>query len=760
MITRKKQSYAFVYIILCCVLTLCACNCINDTEIGMQTEPIQAKFFEVTAYQLSEEIPENIIITENRIIGNFVEYSQEYTEAYERYLQDNSLMTQQAGPSDLSGNPVYPDNRIRIYDHKGQLLKEINLNEELGPTENRRIIIETPSGDFCVLSVYVDFLSFETVYQLAGFNIDGTMKSTIELLPNEYIENIQSVCIDGNGDIFIAGWGMDYIDKVYVFDSNGRRKNLIETEPVTLPDLLLIDDQVYLSASIFRDGQYRESLFRLEKSKMKLSDPIIIPETYPVERPIFAYGNSFFTYDQQKMVEYSLQTNSVREIVNWNHTDAGIDVFAARILPEQKIICVGLSQVTGFMTICELTGTNQDPLLGQKEIVVAGLGLIDDSDVQALVHRFNSTHEDCRIILRDYDDKIAKGLSWKQMIPEIRRIMLLDLFSENSPDIYLDIDGNLSLIDYSNKDYLMELTPMIENSEYLTEENYIMDIMKSARRDEGTYFIPTCFSVNCFSGFPETIRGEETWTIDEFNDMVDGLPENTVIQSALTKEKLLDWALQSSIDEYVDFDTMVANFSGDRFIDLLEWVDRYGIESSSFEITSHVDSALKFAYIDSLENIMNNYNYYGRQLEYIGFPGNYSEGLAFYPRYIFAISSQTTDVEKCWDFIFDALSEEFQITHFPYANPINRNAVQFRIETARKEMAGSGSNMFTDEQLTNGSLLYWDILERADQMLIRSDTISTVVLEESSAFFAGYKTADEVADLIQNRVQNMINERQ
>lgn len=760
MSTIKKTLNTVGSIFLCFMLIICACSCANGAENKVQTAPIQSEFFEVTEYPLSEEIPESMIITDNRIIGNFVEYSLEYTEAFKRYLQDNILMTQQAGPADSSGNPIFPDNWMRIYDLKGQLLNEINLNEELGPTENRRIIIETPSGEFCVLSVYVDFLSFETVYRIAQFDIDGNLSKTIELFPNEYIENIQSVCIAENNDIYIAGWGIDYIDKVYVFGSNGHLKKIIKMEPVTLPDLIIIDDQIYLCASIFREDQYRESLFRIENNTTETADPIIIPEPYPIESPVFAYGNSCYSYDQQKMVEYSLKTNSVREIVNWKNTDVSINVINARILPEQKIICVGLSHVTGFMTICELTGTNQDPLLGQKEIIVAGLGLNDDSDVQALVYRFNNAHEDCRITLRDYEDEIAEGLSRKQMISEIRRIMLLDMFSENSPDLYLDIDGNLSLIDYSNKDYLLELSPTIENSKYLTEENYIMDKIRNARSDEGIYFIPTCFSVNCFSGLPETIQGKKTWTIDEFNDMVDRLPEHTVIQSALTKENLLNWALQSSIDEYVDFDILTANFSEDRFINLLEWVDRYGIESSSFEITSNVDDALKFAYINSLEDIMNNYVYYGCQLEYIGFPGDYSEGLAYYPRYIFAVSSQTTDVEECWDFISDALSEEFQKTHFPYANPINRKALQYRIETARKEMAGSGSNMFTDEQLTNGSLLYWDILERADQMLIRSDTISTVVLEESSAFFAGYKTADEVADLIQNRVQNMINERQ
>ena len=55
--------------------------------------------------------------------------------------------------------------------------------------------------------------------------------------------------------------------------------------------------------------------------------------------------------------------------------------------------------------------------------------------------------------------------------------------------------------------------------------------------------------------------------------------------------------------------------------------------------------------------------------------------------------------------------------------------------------------------------IYWDILERADNMLTNSDSVSAIVTEESPAYFAGQKTADEVARIIQNRVQVMLDER-
>jgi ABC-type glycerol-3-phosphate transport system substrate-binding protein len=406
-------------------------------------------------------------------------------------------------------------------------------------------------------------------------------------------------------------------------------------------------------------------------------------------------------------------------------------------------------------TISILTSTTVNPILDKQEIVLAGLDIVDDGTVQALVYRFNNTHDDYRIVLRDYSDEISDELTWQQMIPEIRRIMLLDLFSGNSPNIYIDIDSNLSLTDYSNTDYLLDLGPFIEDSQWLTEDYYMMNVLLNGREGQGVYYIPTCFSVNCLSGSSEVIQGRESWTIKEFDTMVAELPTGIHVQSELTKDYLLFWALSSSLDEYVDFESLQANFVEDDFVAMLEWINEYGVDEASFSKSD----ALHFEYIGSVYSILANYSFYGQMREYIGFPSNNSAGLAYYPRYNFAISSQSEEPSVCWEIISDALSEEFQTDHIFYENPVNRNAVQNNIDRILIEEKEQGSTSFSEEELTNISRVYWDVLERTDQMLINSDMIAMVVSEEAAAYFAGQKSADEVAALIQNRVQNMLDER-
>ena len=424
---------------------------------------------------------ESILILEDRIVVCGVEYSEEYEEASYRYFSNPELFANQYGPSDLNGDPIYPGSRIKIFDLQAQVIADIDLDVLMTPTDTRRVLFEDSNGGFCILSTYIDFYTREVTYQIEYFDASGQhVKNTI-LIAEEYIESIQSVCISAQGKICVVGWGVDYVDKVYVFSSEGKLEHTIEMEPVTLPDLILVDDQVYLHASVVRENNYRQALIPVNVDEGVIEEPIIIPEEYPIEYPVFAHGRSCYSFDRIKVVEFAIDTQSTQEIVRWSDTAMTVQVASARVISGQKIACVGFSGVTGMYTISILTSTTVNPILDKQEIVLAGLDIVDDGPVQALVYRFNNTHVDYRIVLRDYSDEISDELTWQQMIPEIRRIMLLDLFSGNSPNIYIDIDSNLSLTDYSNTDYLLDLGPFIEDSQWLTEDYYMMNLLLNGR---------------------------------------------------------------------------------------------------------------------------------------------------------------------------------------------------------------------------------------------------------------------------------------
>jgi hypothetical protein len=53
---------------------------------------------------------------------------------------------------------------------------------------------------------------------------------------------------------------------------------------------------------------------------------------------------------------------------------------------------------------------------------------------------------------------------------------------------------------------------------------------------------------------------------------------------------------------------------------------------------------------------------------------------------------------------------------------------------------------------------FYELISRADGLVEESGPIKVIVDEETAAFFAGQKTAREVAEIIESRVQVYVNE--
>ena len=713
------------------------------------SERIVAAYFDVVEHSFSAEYEENVLILEDRIVASFVVYPEDDIEAFSSVLTPEVLSEH---------NRLLPERRLEIYDFDGNLIHRIALDDILVPTDTSPILLESPAGGFCVFSPYTELDSSDASCQLAYFSDTGThVKTQTITIDRNDLNFVDSACILPNGKLCVLGTTANWTSQLYIFSEKGRAEHSISTKEFLFQgNLLLINEQLYLYASMVREELPRGALFSIDTASGKISEPTLLPMEYPVDASVLTDGEACYGYDRQKLVEYDLNTGEVRAIVCWYDTEISVNPIAAlKIFPNQKTVCVGFSLVTDKNTISVLTGTDRDPLANKRQIVVAGLDLEDNDIVRKHVYSFENAHPECRVILRDYMDEISPELSWEQMIPELRRIILNDFFLDNAPDIYLDINQNLSLIDYSVKDDLLNLSPYLGN---LSEENYILDVVLGAETGGNVYCVPTSFTVNCFSGPPDIIQGRRNWTIKDFDQMATGLPAETSAQSIFTKQQLLSWALKSSMREFIDYEQLRADFSSVSFISLLAWANRYGSEES-FDTR---DAALDFEWIGGIESVLQGYDVSsGNFRTYIGFPGEQSKSLCYYPRYILAISSATETPDLCWDFIALALSDEFQSTNFPYDNPVNRNAVQSSIDAslALLESFGTGGDPYVNADKETAVAIYWDILERADNMLTNSDSVSAIVTEESPAYFAGQKTADEVARIIQNRVQVMLDER-
>lgn len=85
--------------------------------------------------------------------------------------------------------------------------------------------------------------------------------------------------------------------------------------------------------------------------------------------------------------------------------------------------------------------------------------------------------------------------------------------------------------------------------------------------------------------------------------------------------------------------------------------------------------------------------------------------------------------------------------------PVYMPYLQKQIEKAKLEAPPGGAKM-TDEDAQR----FLALLNEIDNVAIYDETVLGIIDEEASAFFAGEKTAEETASIIQSRVQLYVSE--
>ena len=137
--------------------------------------------------------------------------------------------------------------------------------------------------------------------------------------------------------------------------------------------------------------------------------------------------------------------------------------------------------------------------------------------------------------------------------------------------------------------------------------------------------------------------------------------------------------------------------------------------------------------------------------------------------YTFAINANSSHIEGAWEFLAYMMSEEVQRT---LQNPMAATNRAVCIETLEREVQwlkkgnikedGYGRR-WSSEDITDDKVAeYISMRDRAepgdDEEDRRMKPIWQIIWEESEAYFVGDKSIEEVADIINNRVQLYLDE--
>ena len=398
-----------------------------------------------------------------------------------------------------------------------------------------------------------------------------------------------------------------------------------------------------------------------------------------------------------------------------------------------------------------------------------------DTELRKVILDFNKTNEKYRILLKEYPYDTQGN-----------NTLNMEIASGNMPDM-LYVTADMPVESYAAKGLFEDLDPYFSKDKEISEKEYLDNIIDALRIDGRMYFISPSFYVIGMLGKKKDFGETKGVTTGQIEKMIS--ERNLRYDSALgiaSRDSMLSWIMYCAMEEYVDWDRGTCSFNSESFINLLKFCAKFPKKINFERIDwDQYDTGmregrqlLRDGFIGNFESYMTErYGYIGEELVFMGYPGSGENGPAVQNELAIAICSTTSDPEGCWEFLRTFYLDDYQERDCNYF-PISKKALQKLADRAMNppvhtyvDIDGNEvtepetTAFFLNEQQVKIPVPTQEDVDKVLKMLESVDVkasvdskISEIVNEEAGAYFAGQKSAEETADIIQRRVRVYISE--
>lgn len=396
-----------------------------------------------------------------------------------------------------------------------------------------------------------------------------------------------------------------------------------------------------------------------------------------------------------------------------------------------------------------------------REVVITVGGIAGLNGIQKTVDAFNNSQDLYWVELYKYGSMSE---------------LLLDVSRKQGADIYYM--EYLDLVSLAEKGVIEELTPYFECSDVVKKENMIKSVLRAGSVGEGMYYViprfkPTIYLVE--KGYTDN----GVWSIGDYLELAEKYPDGMLSEQVTNPKNMLLNDVKMAIDNYIDWETRTCNFTDEEFVQLLERLKSYSTKSYSGMKGYTVAEQLHQKYILTK---MVNLSWFPYMVEYkdmrdslleyceiAGMP-NDGEQLKYSMIYneIYGINAGSENKEVAWAFLEYMLSEDYQASlqnmyggdnSFPARRDVLEESLNaeigavpekefFHINSYTREKE-SGISEFTEED----KQIILNIVEHCyTSFAVNTGEIYNIIKEEVAYYFEGNKSAEEVAQIIQNRL--------
>ena len=488
-----------------------------------------------------------------------------------------------------------------------------------------------------------------------------------------------------------------------------------------------------------------------------------------------------FVTDQLGAYGYNFGDEDVTQIFSYINSDINSNnVNSVYEMDEDRLLMTYYMDDTGENKVALLT--HVDPKdVPDKQTITLGCYYLD-WDLRSRIVDFNKNNDTYRITVTDYS-RYIDGSDYQAGYTQLNN----DILSGKMPDILTLYDTNTIPVDsYISKGLLADIGEMIKNDPDLNYDDYLSNVFEAYMHDGKLYTLVPKFIVQTVMGKTSIVGEKEGWTMDDLKALMEKYPDVSVFGDTITRSDLL-WMLMSySGSQFVDRETGKCSFNSPEFVSLLEFMKQFPEEFDYDSLPDDYWQNSQLAYKDNkvllmttsiadMESYINQRGMFGEPVTLIGFPCKEGNGAVISPQNVYLISAKSKVQEGAWQFLRYYLTDEYQKNDSnSYTLPVKKDALREKINqgTERPFWIDQDGNKtyydytayFGDEEVILDPLTQeeadalYDYITSVNKASYNDDALQNIITEETAAYFADQKSAEDVADIIQSRAQLYINE--
>lgn len=706
----------------------------------------------------------------------------------------------------ISNDKVYVDG----YDEKNNYAYSIfelnpdgseakNILPDMSKTPEKSVVSFTVDGEgnfYFLESVYFtdesdkDNPVSKTIFSLVKNDKDG--KEILRQELKEESENFypSDMVADKDGNVVLLSY-----EKLVLLDKTGKKLGEIDTKDAYTDSIFLTNDgKLLASVYNYTNQSSQRELKELLVTEKKFGEPMKLPEGVTNASFFPGAGYDLFINDRTNVFGYDIKSGEKTQLLNWIDSDVnGSMVNYVGALSDGRILCIINDYMNNKSEIAIMSKVAPEDVVEKKILTLACV--YADYNVSAAVIEFNKKNEKYRISIEDYSVYNTDGENGYTVGSNK---LNTDIISGKVPNI-LTVSDTSSFESCVAKGLFADLNTFIENDSEFKKEDYLANVIDAFAKEGKLYVLVPYFDVFTVIGKTKNVGSEPGWTLEDLEKVMEKMPEDARIFDQISQSMVMYYGNNMCMDQFVDWKAGKCTFNDGEFVKLLEFANQFpkdeelsnGRGGGSVVVTESSnagemeDEELKYRkdkvlltvkYMSSFKDIHEEQKVnFGEDVTFIGFPTANKKGSAISAGLQLAVSAKADKEaqQASWEFLKMFMGDDFQ-NKLDYYWPTKLTSLD------EKKAADQKPDTYTDENgkeveyentiMINGKEQkigkvtdeecekVMEFLKSLDQVMRYDQTVYEIINEETGAYFAGQKSAQETAEIIQNRVQTYLSE--